>query len=111
MLLRKKTLNFQSRISNGAVEVKAPPAQAWSALTEINKLKSWYPGWKGATEVKPLAAVGQTVSFVDEWNNAGKSVVLFIEKNKELRVAHMPNDGSYVCQVKFKVEPKGGAAS
>jgi hypothetical protein len=51
--------------------------------------------------------VGQSINFVDEWSNAGKSVVLFVDKYKELRVAHTPNDGSYVCQVKFKLEPKG----
>ena len=91
----------------GTAEVKASPAQVWAALVEPGKAKTWYPGWKNAMETQSLATVGQALSFVDEWNNAGKSVVLFVDRNKELRVAHMPNDGSYVCQVKFKVEPKG----
>lgn len=94
----------------GSVEVKASPAQAWAAIVEPGKAKSWYPGWKNATETQSLATVGAAIGFVDEWNNAGKSVVLFVDKGKELRVAHMPNDGSYVCQVKFKVEPKGTGA-
>jgi uncharacterized protein YndB with AHSA1/START domain len=89
------------------MEVKASPAQVWAAITEPAKAKGWYPHWKGAPQTQALAAVGQSINFVDEWSNAGKSVVLFVDKNKELRVAHMPNDGSYVCQVKFKLEPKG----
>ena len=91
----------------GTIETKAAPAQVWAAFTEPAKAKNWYPGWKNAKETQALTAVGQACGFVDEWNNAGKSVVLFVAKNKELRVAHMPDDGSYVCQVKFKVEPKG----
>ncbi len=94
----------------GTMETKASPAQVWAAFTEPAKAKLWYPGWKSAKETTALAAVGHSFSFVDEWANAGKSVVLFVDKNKELRVAHMPNDGSYVCQVKFKVEPKGTGA-
>jgi uncharacterized protein YndB with AHSA1/START domain len=89
------------------IEVKASPAQVWAAITEPAKAKAWYPSWKNAKETQALATVGQSIGFVDEWANAGKSVVLFVDKNKELRVAHMPNDGSYVCQVKFKLEPKG----
>jgi len=91
----------------GSVEVKATPLQIWPALTEPAKAKLWYPGWKNTVETQNLSAVGQSLGFVDEWANAGKSIVLFVNKNKELRMAHMPNDGSYVCQVKFKLEPKG----
>lgn len=94
----------------GTIETKASPAQVWAALTEPAKAKNWYPGWKTAKETQALATVGQSLGFVDEWANAGRSVVLFVDKNKELRMAHMPNDGSYVCQVKFKVEPKGAGS-
>ena len=95
----------------GTIEIKAAPAQVWAACTEPAKAKSWYPGWKNATETQPLAAIGNAFGYIDEWNNAGKSVVLFVDKSKELRVAHMPNDGSYVCQVKFKLEPKGAGTA
>lgn len=94
----------------GSIEIKAAPAQVWAALTEIDKMKAWYPGWKNAVATtKPLAAVGQMLDYVDEWNNAGKTVVLFFAKNQELRLAHTPNDGSYVCQLKFKLEVKGAS--
>lgn len=94
----------------GSIEVKAAPAQVWAALTEIDKMKAWYPGWKNAAATtKPLTAAGQMLDYVDEWNNAGKTVVIYLAKNQELRLAHTPNDGSYVCQLKFKLEPKGAA--
>ncbi len=91
----------------GTMEVKAPPAQVWAALTDGAKIQSWYPGWKGATGVKSLAVMGASIAYKDEWGNPGKSVVLYAMKDKELRLAHVPDDGSYVCQVKFKLEPKG----
>ena len=94
----------------GAIEIKAAPAQVWAALTEINKMKAWYPGWKNvAATAKPINSVGQMLDYVDEWNNAGKTVVIYLAQNQELRLAHTPNDGSYVCQLKFKLEPKGAA--
>jgi len=91
----------------GTMEVKAPPAHVWAALTDGAKGQSWYPGWKGATGVKSLAVMGASIAYKDEWGNPGKSVVLYAMKDKELRLAHVPDDGSYVCQVKFKLEPKG----
>jgi uncharacterized protein YndB with AHSA1/START domain len=91
----------------GTMEVKAAPAHVWAALTDGPKAQSWYPGWAGATGVKSLAMLGASIGFKDEWGNPGKSIVLYALKDKELRLAHMPDDGSYVCQVKFKLEPKG----
>lgn len=94
----------------GSIEMKAAPAQVWAALTEIDKMKAWYPGWKNAAATtKPLTTVGHMLDYVDEWNNAGKSVVVYLAKNQELRFAHVPNDGSYVCQLKIKLEAKGAA--
>jgi len=90
----------------GTMEVKATPAQVWAALTDGGKIQSWYPGWKGATGVKSLAMIGASISYKDEWGNPGKSVVIYAAKDKELRLAHVPDDGSYLCQVKFKLEAK-----
>jgi len=91
----------------GTMEVKAPPAQVWMALIDGAKVQTWYPGWKGATGVKPLNTIGASITYKDEWGNPGKSVVIYASKDKELRLAHVPDDGSYVCQVKFKLEGKG----
>ena len=95
----------------GTMEVKAPPAQVWATLTDGAKVQSWYPGWKGATGVKSLAMLGASIAYRDEWNNPGKSVVIYAAKDKELRLAHVPDDGSYVCQVKFKLEAKGAGTT
>lgn len=91
----------------GTMEVKAAPAQVWATLTDGARVQSWYPGWKGATGVKSLATIGASITYKDEWGNPGKSVVLYAMKDKELRFAHVPDDGSYVCQVKFQLEAKG----
>ncbi len=91
----------------GKMEIKASPAQVWAALTDADKAQSWCPYWKTAKATQPLTAVGRTIEYMDSWGNGGKSVVIYAEQAKELRVAHVPNDGSYVCQVKFILEPKG----
>lgn len=91
----------------GKMEIKAPPAQVWAALTDADKVQSWCPYWKTAKLTQPLSSVGQSVTYTDSWGNGGKSVVIYVDKGKELRVAHVPNDGSYVCQAKFQLEPKG----
>jgi hypothetical protein len=91
----------------GKMEVKASPAQVWAALTDADKAPSWYPYWKTNKPAQALTSIGQTMIYIDGWNNKGKSVVIYIDKGKELRLAHMPDDGSYVCQSKFIIEPKG----
>lgn len=91
----------------GNVDLEASASQVWQALTAPDKVQSWCPYWKSAKASEPLDAVGRTITYMDSWGNGGKSVVLYAEKNKELRIAHVPNDGSYVCQAKFQLQPKG----
>jgi uncharacterized protein YndB with AHSA1/START domain len=87
------------------IEIKATPAQVWKALTDADKVQSWCPLWKAAAQVKPLTSVGQTIAFKDDWGNVGKSVVIFVDAGKELRVAHVPDNGSYLCQTRFVIAP------
>jgi uncharacterized protein YndB with AHSA1/START domain len=95
---------------NGATEIAAPPAKVWSALTDADKVQSWCPMWtQPPMGAKSLASMGATVAFKDEYGNTGKSVVIYVDPTKELRLAHVPDNGSYVCQVKFILEGKGGA--
>jgi uncharacterized protein YndB with AHSA1/START domain len=89
-------------------QINAPVAKVWASLTDADKAMSWCPLWKGATNPQPLTQVGNTMTFVDAWNNAGKSVVIFVDPGKELRVAHVPDNGSYVCQVKMVLTPVAG---
>jgi uncharacterized protein YndB with AHSA1/START domain len=94
---------------DGAVEVSAPSAKVWSALTDADKAKSWCPLWKKAPAApKSLATLGANIAFEDEYGNAGKSVVIFVEPGRELRLAHAPDNGSYLCQARFVLEEKGG---
>lgn len=91
----------------GKMDVNVAPSQVWTALTTGSQIPQWNPLWKTGLPAS-LTTVGQAVPFVDSWGNRGTSVVLFVDRGKELRVAHMPQDGSFVCQVKFRLEPKGG---
>ncbi len=94
---------------SGEVQIAATPADVWAALTDKDKAVSWCPMWKDASNRQPLAQVGNSMDFVDEWKNPGKSVVIFVDEGKELRLAHVPNDGSYVCQLKIVLTPEGNA--
>ena len=90
--------------------IAAAPDAVWKSLTEGQSLVTWCPVWKseGNKKVK-LTKVGDVLDFTDEYGNGGRSVVTYLEAGKELRVAHEPNDGSYVCQAKITLVPDGGA--
>ncbi|HET6349684.1 MAG TPA: SRPBCC domain-containing protein [Candidatus Krumholzibacteria bacterium] len=97
---------------DGSVDIAASPAKVWSTLTDADKIQSWCPMWKeppkgGAS----LASLGNAVSFTDDYGNPGKSVVVYVDAMKELRIAHVPDNGSYVCQVKFNLEGKGNTTT
>jgi uncharacterized protein YndB with AHSA1/START domain len=89
-------------------EVAASPAAVWAQLTQGKNLVTWCPIWKGAANAKAsLAKVGDVLDFTDEYGHGGRSVVTYLVRDKELRVAHEPNDGSYLCQAKITLTPKG----
>ncbi|HEX5131119.1 MAG TPA: SRPBCC domain-containing protein [Candidatus Krumholzibacteria bacterium] len=88
--------------------INAPAAKVWTSLTDADKAMSWCPLWKSAKDPQPLTKVGNTITFVDDWQNVGKSVVIFVDPNKELRLAHVPDDGSYVCQLRVVLTPAEG---
>jgi hypothetical protein len=77
-------------------------------MTEGKNLVTWCPVWKSPGNAKiALAKVGDVLDFTDEWGHGGRSVVTYLARDRELRVAHEPNDGSYVCQAKTVLTPKG----
>lgn len=89
-------------------EMAAPPAAVWTALTTGSSLVTWCPVWKSPANAKvKLARVGDTLEFLDEWGNGGRSVVTFLEPGRELRVAHEPTTGAYLCQARVTLEPQG----
>jgi uncharacterized protein YndB with AHSA1/START domain len=97
---------------DGSIDIAAPPAKVWAALTDADKVQSWCPIWtQPPAGGKSLATLGNTVMFKDEYGNTGKSVVLYVDPMKELRFAHVPDNGSYVCETKFILEGKGNATT
>lgn len=89
--------------------IAAPPAAVWKHLTEGRSLVTWCPLWKKEANAKvTLARVGDSLDYTDQWGNGGRSVVTFLSAGAELRIAHEPQDGSYLCQSKLTLAPEGG---
>ena len=88
--------------------VAAPPAAVWAWMTQGRNLVTWCPQWKAPVNAKAsITRVGDVLEYTDEWGNGGRSVVTYMVKGKEMRVAHEPNKGDYMCQAKFVLEPSG----
>jgi polyketide cyclase/dehydrase/lipid transport protein len=88
--------------------VNAPAGALWARMTRGKNLATWCPMWKSpknATAV--LAKVGDVLDYSDAWGNGGRSVVTYIVRDKEIRVAHEPTNGSYMCQAKLVLTPEG----
>ena len=87
-------------------EIAAPPVVIWTHLTRGRNLVTWCPVWKNPTNArKSIMKVGDALDFTDEYGKGGRSVVTYLVRDKELRVAHEPTDGSYMCQAKIVLEP------
>jgi hypothetical protein len=88
------------------IEVMARPGTVWSCLTTGRNLVTWCPQWKSPkNKFASLMKVGDVLDYADAWGNGGRSVVTYIDKGKELRVAHEPANGSYMCQAKLVLTP------
>jgi len=91
---------------HAVTEVAAPASAVWAYLVQGKSLATWCPIWKSAADSRTtLTRVGDVLDFTDEWGNNGRSVVTYLVKDKELRVAHEPHDGSYMCQAKIVLSP------
>jgi uncharacterized protein YndB with AHSA1/START domain len=92
-----------------ATDIAASPAAVWAQLTTGKNLVTWCPVWKNAkNSTAHLMKVGDALDYTDEWGGGGRSVVTYIVKDKELRVAHEPNKGDYMCQAKIVLTPAAG---
>lgn len=88
------------------VEVAAPAARVWEQVTVGRNLVTWCPEWKSERNATArLSAVGDVLDYRDAWGNGGRSVVTYLVARKELRVAHEPDDGSYICQARMVLTP------
>jgi uncharacterized protein YndB with AHSA1/START domain len=90
------------------VEISAAPAEVWKQMTSGASLIAWCPYWRSEANAKvKIEKVGDVLEFQDEWGNTGRTVITFIEKGKELRMAHEPADGSYVCHATLMLKAEG----
>jgi hypothetical protein len=88
--------------------VNASPAAIWTYMTRGTNFITWCPMWKSTKNATvSLAKVGDVLDYSDQWGNGGCSVVTYMARNKEIRVAHEPTNGSYMCQAKLVLEPQG----
>lgn len=91
---------------HASTEVMAPPPAVWSQITMGKNLVTWCPEWKSAKNASVnLMKVGDVLDFSDEFGNGGRSIVTYMVKDKELRVAHEPSKGDYMCQAKLILTP------
>lgn len=87
-------------------EVAAKPGVVWSHITSGRNLVTWCPQWKSPkNETVFLTRVGDVLEYTDEWGHGGRSVVTYLKRNQELRVAHEPASGDYMCQGKLVLTP------
>jgi len=89
-------------------ELAASVAEVWMALTETATASRWYPAWSEAEDdAAALDAVGRTIRFTDEYGNHGRSVVVYVAPRAEIRFAHVPDDGAYLCQTSITLQAVG----
>lgn len=94
------------------VRIDAAPAAIWRYATMGSRFGSWIPEWKQPRNARiNLVRVGDWLDSVDEWNNKGRSVVTYISRDRELRLANDPLDGSFMCQTKLLLNPDGGGTA
>ena len=87
-------------------EVAAPPTAVWAYMTTGKNFITWCPQWKNPSNARiNLAKVGDVLEYSDEWGNGGRSVVTYLVRNREIRVAHEPAKGDYMCQAKLVLTP------
>ncbi|MDZ4805891.1 MAG: SRPBCC family protein [Candidatus Eisenbacteria bacterium] len=92
--------------------IAAKPDAVWKWMTQGKNLVTWCPVWKSdANQKVDLKKVGDTLDFTDQWGNGGRSIVTFLAEKKELRVAHEPADGSYLCQSRVILTPAGSGTN
>ena len=89
-------------------DIAASPATVWAWMTQGKNLVTWCPEWKAPANARAsITKIGDVLDYTDQWGNGGRSVVTYMVKGKELRVAHEPTKGDYICQAKFILEPDG----
>jgi len=109
---RAEMKQIQTARLHSQAHVDAAAAPIWAYAIRGSNFEEWMPLWNRPRNARiNLVKVGDWLHFIDEWNNKGRSVVTYIERNKELRLANDPDDGSFMCQVKLTLEPDAGGGT
>jgi hypothetical protein len=96
-------------VIHSETQIARPPAAVWSYITSGKNFATWCPNWKAAKNSKiNITRVGDVLDYADSWGNGGRSVVTYAVQGRELRVAHEPLKGDYVCQAKFVLTRAAG---
>ena len=99
-------------VIHGETHIAASPAVVWAYLTTGKNFATWCPAWKATRNTRiNIMRVGDVLDFMDEWGNGGRSIVTYCVQNSELRIAHEPNKGDYVCQAKIVLMPASGGTT
>jgi len=97
---------------HASTHVAAAPAAVWAHVTQGRNLVTWCPEWKSPGNARvTIARVGDVLDYTDAFGNGGRSIVTFVAPNRELRVAHEPAKGDYVCQGKIVLTPAAGGTT
>lgn len=91
------------------ISIHAPAAPIWLYATQGRNFAAWMPDWNQPRNATiNLVKVGDWLDSVDEWNNRSRSVVTYADRNRELRIANDPLNGSFMCQTKLRLDPDAG---
>jgi hypothetical protein len=88
------------------VIVYSTPEEVWDVLTTVRRFFMWYPHWEREEDLmRRLAAVGDTVAFHRRGEVAGRSVVIWLEPLKELKIVHELEDGLWAGSILISLDP------
>ena len=85
------------------IEVKAPPASVWTALTSWEGFGA-LTGFQPTGPEKRFSKVGDSVA-AQVWDDKGTLVVTGLVPQKELRVTWEPANASYLCAKRVVLKP------
>lgn len=85
------------------IEITAEPQKVWKRLTSAEGLSAF--GVIGDKK-KSLDKVGDNIHG-SVAGDAGNIVVTYIAKESEWRAAFEPDQGNYICSVRFMLKPQG----
>jgi hypothetical protein len=91
------------------IEVKAPPATVWTALTSWEGFGT-LTGFQPTGPEKKFSKVGDSAA-AKVWDDRGTLVVTGFLPQKELRVTWEPENASYLCAKRIVVKPSAGGTT